>query len=60
MLSLLEGFIILSDAIIWHMALTVVGDVLRQGPKMQKRPKSPLEFFRSVCLWRIKPKIHNV
>ena len=35
-------------------------DVLRQEPKMQKRLKSPLRFFRSVCLWRIKPKIHNV
>ena len=36
------------------------GTFLRQGPKMWERPKSPLRFFRSVYLWRIKPKIHNV
>ena len=39
--------------------LTCVGDVLRQGPKMRKWLKSPLRFFRSVYLWRIKPKIQN-
>ena len=33
---------------------------MRQGPKMRKRPKSPLGFFRNVYLERIKPKIHNV
>ena len=31
-----------------------------QVPKMREQPKSPLRFFRSVYLWRVKPKIPNV
>ena len=38
----------------------MLGIFLQQGPKMRKRPKSPLGFFRSVYWWRIKSKIHNV
>ena len=37
--------------------LLFVGDVFcDKGPKMREWPKSPLGFFRSVYLWRIKPK----
>ena len=28
--------------------------------KNEKTAQIYLGFFRSVCLWRIKPKIHNV
>lgn len=31
-----------------------------QGPKMREQPNSPIGFFRSVYLWRVKPKIPNV
>ena len=32
------------------------GDVLRQGPKMQEWPKSPLGFFKSVYCEESSPK----
>ena len=34
-------------------------DVLRQGPKMRERSKSPLRFFRSVYCGESNPKFQK-
>ena len=39
-----------------NLCLILSGTFLRQGPKMQERPKSPLGFFRGVYCGESSPK----